>query len=227
LKPLLVVLATAAALALAACGGNDDDAAPLALEQRVASAQDAPDSKPDPVEKRITAQSTRQFIERMGDAFINPTQEDRTEFEESGFLRAIRDTRFIPETPGGPHTPEAPHIFTLVSQFESEDGAETGLDLGHRDSLRPCPERCAQQVSEFDVDGVPDAFGVRRYATAESLEETGEEGEPHDSYEIHFADGPFAYRITLSGGIGEVSEEELEEIARRLYERVAGAPALA
>lgn len=173
----------------------------------------------------MTAQSTRQFIERMGDAFINPTQEDRTEFEQSGFLRAIRDTRFIPETPGAAHTQESVHIFTLVSQFESDDGAETALDITHRDSLRPCPEKCATRISEFDVDGVPDSYGVRRYVTAESLEETGEEGEPYDSYEIQFADGPFAYGISLRGGIGEISEEELEEIARRLYERVKGAPA--
>lgn len=111
-----------------------------------------------------------------------------------------------------------------MAQFESSDGAETGLDLIHTDSLRPCPGKCATQITEFDVGDIPDAHGVRRHATAERIAETGEEGEPYDSYEIQFADGPFAYRVSLSGGIGEVSEEQLEEITRNLYERVAGAP---
>jgi hypothetical protein len=45
-----------------------------------------------------------------------------------------------------------------------------------------------------------------------------------DSYEIQFADGPFAYRIKLSGPPDKVSQDEAEEIAGKLYDRVAGAP---
>jgi hypothetical protein len=190
----------------------------------VASAQDAPDSKTDPVEKRVTAEGMAQFITRLGHEFVNATPADKTEFEEAGFVRAIVDTRFVPETPGAPHTPESVHIFTFVSQFESDDGAQTGLDLIHADSLRPCPETCATRISEFDVGDISGAQGVRRYATAETIAEIGEEGEPYDSYEVQFTDGPFAYRISLSGPPGEVSQEEAEEIARKLYERVAGAP---
>jgi len=42
---------------------------------------------------------------------------------------------------------------------------------------------------------------------------------------IDFADGLFVYDIALSGPPDEVSEQEAEEIARRLYDRVRGAPA--
>jgi hypothetical protein len=190
----------------------------------VPSAQDAPGSEPDPVEKRQTVEGDA-FISRLGDQFVNPTEENKKAFEDAGFLRAIVDTRFVPETPGAPHTPESVHTFTLAAQFESADGAETGLDLIHEDSLRPCPETCATQIAEFDVAGIPDAQGVRRYATAQSIEAIGEDGEPYDSYEIQFTDGPFAYRISLFGPPGEVTQAEAEEIARKLYERVKGAPA--
>jgi hypothetical protein len=223
-KPFLLALAAAAALSLAACGGNDDDAAPLALGQRVPSAQDAPDSETDPVEKREMVQGTEEFISRLGGLFVNPTQADKTAFEDAGVVQAIIDTRFVPEEPGGPHTREAPHIFSLVAQFESADGARTGLDLIHRDSLRPCPGSCATRFSEFEVGDIPDSHGVRRYATAERIAAIGEHEEPYDSYEIQFADGPFAYRIGFTGGMGEVSQDEVVEIARKLYERVAGAP---
>jgi hypothetical protein len=224
-KPLLLALAAAAALSLAACGGNDDDAPPLALDQRVPSAQDAPESKPDPVEKRVTVEGTDEFITKLGEGLINPTEADKGAFEDAGFVRAIVDTRFVPETPGAPHTPESPHLVTLAAQFDSADGAQTGLDFLYTDSLRPCPETCATRISEFDVGDIPDSHGVRRYATAETIEAIGEDGHPYDSYEIQFADGPFAYRIIFQGDMGEVSQDELESIARKLYERVKGAPA--
>jgi hypothetical protein len=222
LKRLPFVVLLVVVLGIAACGSKKATA-PLKLNQRVPSAQDAPDSKADPVEKRQTAEGPDEFITRLGDKFINPTVEDVSEFKRSGFVRAIHDTRFFPAEPGGAHTRTAPHIFSLVMQFESADGAEKGLELIHADSLRPCPEKCSTQIEEFDVD-ISDAHGVRRFATAEDIEATGDEGPPYDSYEIQFADGPFAYRITLSGRPGTVSQDEAEEIAGDLYDRVAGAP---
>ena len=222
MKPLLLLLALVAALGSAACGSNKE-AAPLALDQRVPSAQDAPGSKADPVEKRVTVSGPDEFISRLGEGFINPTQKDVTEFKQSGFLRAIRDTRFFPATPGGPHTRNAVHIFSLVMQFKSRDGAQDALDFFHTDSLRPCPGKCSTQIEEFDVD-ISDAHGVRRYATAADIKATGDEGPPYDSYEIQFADGPFAYRIILNGPPGKVSQDKAEEIAGKLYDRVAGAP---
>jgi hypothetical protein len=223
LKPLVLLFALVAVLDIAACGNSKEEAAPLALDQRVPSAQDAPGSKADPVEKRVTVSGPDEFISRLGERFINPTQKDVTDFKQSGFLRAIHDTRFFPATPGGPHARNAVHIFSLVMQFKSREGAQDALDFFHTDSLRPCPRKCSTQIKEFDVD-ISDAHGVRRYATAENIQATGDEGPPYDSYEIQFADGPFAYRISLFGPPGEVSQDMAEEIAGKLYDRVAGAP---
>jgi hypothetical protein len=223
LKRLLPVLATVLLLAPAACGGDDDGGpnGPLALDERVPTEADAPDSKPDPVEKRVTVKGADEFISRLGDAFIDPTAEDVATFKKSGFVGAIADTRFLAES----HAQSAPHIFSLVMQFDAEQGAQTALDFFHRDALRPCPETCATSVEEFDVDDIPDAKGVRRSASQEDIEATGDtEAHPFDEYEIAFADGPFAYRIQLNGPPGEVSEDEAEEIAHALYERVAAAP---
>jgi hypothetical protein len=221
-KAVVLTLAAAAALVLAACGSNKE-AAPLALDQRVPTAQDAPGSKPDPVEKRVTVTGPDEFISRLGERFVNPTPKDVADFKQSGFLRAIHDTRFFPATPGGPHTRNAMHIFSLVMQFKSDDGAQKALDILHTDSLRPCPRKCATQIKEFDVD-ISGAHGVRRFATAKDIKATGDEGPPYDSYEIQFADGAFAYRIILNGPPGKVSQDKAEEIAGKLHDRVAGAP---
>jgi hypothetical protein len=206
-----------------ACGGDDERGpnGPLALNGRVPTEADAPDSKPDPVEKRVVVEGADEFISRLGDAFVNPTSEDVATLKESGFVQAISDTRFLAES----HTRTAPHIFSLVMQFGAKQGAQTALDFFHRDALRPCPENCATSVEEFDVDDIPNAEGVHRSASQEDIEATGDaEAHPFDEYEIEFADGPFAYRIQLNGPPGKVSEDEAEDIAHALYERVAGAP---
>jgi hypothetical protein len=224
LKALLFAFAVTAVLGLAACGGGSDEATstgPLALDQRVVTEEDAPDSKPDPVEKRQTAADEDEFVEKMGDAFINPTEQETEDLQNVGFVQAIRDTRYF----GDVHSKDAAHTFSLVVQFDSADSAKEMADFFHTDSLRPCPESCAFSVSEFDVDGIPGATGVRRYASEEAVQAAGtSENIPRDSYAIFFADGDFAYNIDLGGPPGTTSEDKAVEIAQKLYDRVHGRP---
>ena len=75
----LVFLSVVVLLGFVACGGGSGEATstgPLALDQRVVTEEDAPNSKPDPVEKRQTAVGEQEFAEKMGDAFINPTKQE-------------------------------------------------------------------------------------------------------------------------------------------------------
>jgi hypothetical protein len=110
-------------------------------------------------------------------------------------------------------------------QFGTADDAGTAVDLLQADSVRPCPETCSEQAEEFEVDGIPDAYGTHRFATEESIQESGDtEADPFDGFEIGFADGVFTYRVIFDGPPGTVSEDEAEEIVQRLYDRVRGAP---
>ena len=196
------------------------------MDQRVVMEADAPDSEADPVEEPVEVNGADEFISKLGDRFVNPTQEEVENFENGGFVRALHVTRFIPETPGGPHSRNARHIFSLTMQFDSEQGAKDALETLHLDSLRPCPETCAEQVEEFDVADIPGAFGTHRSASEESIQQTGDTKEhPFDDYQISFSDGVFAYRIILSGEPGKVTQDEAGEIAESLYDRVKGQPA--
>lgn len=226
---LVLALAAAAALALSACGGGDGSASstgPVTLDQRVVTKEDAPDFDADPVEKPQTVNGPDEFISRLGERFINPTPKEVSDFKSSGFVEARHVTLFMPATPGGPHTRNAPHIFSLAMQFDSDQGANDALALFKADSVRPCPETCAEQAEEFDVDGIPGAYGTHRFATAESIQQTGDTEEmPFDDFSIGFADGVFAYRIILSGRQpGKVTEGQVEEIAKSLYDRVHDQP---
>jgi hypothetical protein len=228
LKGLLLLLTLLAAIGLAACGGGSGEATstgPLALDQRVPNEDDAPGSRPDPVETTQTASTPGEFAERMGDAFINPTKQEQKEFQTLGFVGAIHDTRFFPSEPAAGHSKDDAHIFSLVVQFETPDAAKRMADFFHTDALRPCPESCAFSATEFDVGDIPDATGVRRYASEADVQAAGTGKErPYDSYSIFFPEGNFAYDIQYGGPPGTTSQDKAEEIAKALYDRVKGAP---
>jgi hypothetical protein len=216
--PLLVALT---AVALVACGGGDDEtAAPVPLAQRFLTAEDAPGSKPDPVERRQTTVAFRKFIAALSDLAVDPDEKDMTRvFQEAGFKRAGVDARFFAET----HTGTAPHVFSSFIELESEDGATSALDWLETDSRRPCPRSCAVQISSFDVDDIADARGVHRIATAEDIKRVGtKDQQPRDSYWVGFTDGSFVYTVDLDGPPGSVSEEQAQEIASAYYDRLTG-----
>jgi hypothetical protein len=220
MRASFLAIAAMAATCVVACGGDGSGAEPLTLEQRLVRESEVPGSEPDPVEERAAAGSLDDFV-----ASEAGTHVDSSKLEEAGFVSAVQDTRFYPETPGGSHTRDAPHVRMLLIRFESDDGARDGADLLRESALQPCPETCALRISEFEVEGVPDAKGVRRLISAERLEETGEPGKPNDSYSIFFADGSFAYELEVFGPPGAVSETQIEEIAAQVHDRVEGAPA--
>lgn len=218
--PLLVALAL---ITFVGCGGSDEAerADPVPLAQRFVSAEDAPGSKPDPVEKRETTTDFAVFIPTLTEGSIDPDPDEMNEvFENAGFKSAGVDARFFGET----HSSEqSPHVFSSFIEVESEDGATSALDWLETDSKKPCPMSCAVQISEFEVDGIPDARGVHRVATAEDIERVGTKDErPNDSYLVAFTVGPLVYRMDLQGPPGSVSEEQALMIASAYYERLAG-----
>jgi hypothetical protein len=226
LKGLVLLFAAVGVLFLAACGGGSDEATstgPLALDQRVVTAEDASDAKPDPVETGVTVTSADEFIAQLGDSFVDPSAEDVAAFKSAGFVQAVDDTLFLPDGDITTHSRSNPHIRTTVIQFEAADGAKTAQEIEHDDSLRPCPENCATSTEEFAVEDIPGALGARRYATQENIDATGASDiHPYDEYEIVFTDGVFAYRVRLNGSPGDVSEDQAKDIAQSLYERVQG-----
>ena len=207
-------------ITLVGCGGEDDaetaESAPL--EQRVLVESDAAGTKPDPVETRQTTVDFDEFIDVLGNVAVDPDTDEMTDvFTEAGFQGAILDTRFYGET----HARTAPHVNSSVIELDSEQGAQDALAWIVADDMKPCPNTCAVQISEFEVEGIPDARGVRRSASAEDIEAVGtEEDMPFESYRIDFADGSFVHTIDLHGPPGSVSEDQAIEIATALHHRV-------
>jgi hypothetical protein len=206
-------------VALVACGGDDEETA-VPLAQRFVTEEDAPGSKADPVEMGETTVSLGDFIAGLGEFAIDPGNEEASAvFEEAGFKGWGVEPRFFGET----HADTAPHVVSSYIELGSEDGAASVLDWLETDSKKPCPMSCAVQISDFDVDDIDDARGVRRLATAEDIERVGVEGQvPSDSYWVAFTDGAFVYTLDLHGPPGSVSEEQALEIASAYHDRLTG-----
>ena len=215
-------LVAVAAIALVGCSGGDDEtAAPVPLAERFLTADEAPESKPDPDETRQTTEDFDEFIATLSERAVDPHTDEMTEvFEEAGFKSAGVDTRFY----GGTHTPgESTHVVSSFIELESEEGATSALDWLETDSKSPCPMSCAAQISTFDVDDLSDARGVHRIATAEDIARVGTADEqPFESYWVGFTNGTFAYSVDLFGRPGSVSEEQALEIASAYYVRLTG-----
>jgi hypothetical protein len=213
--PLLAALTLGAPVA---CDGDDESAAPIPAEQRFLTAEDAPGSKPDPVELPRSAADLDEFIAVF--EHVDPDEEEMTTvFQEAGFKGAGEESRFLGET----HTRTAPHLISTFIELGSEDGARSALEWLESDTKKPCPRSCATQISTFELADIPDARGVRRLTTAEEIEAAGtEEQIPSDQYLVGFTDGSFVYTVELMGPPGSVSEEQVQEIARAYYDRLTG-----
>jgi len=224
LRFTIPLLLAAVAVGLASCGGSDDEtAAPLPVAQRFVSGEDAPGSKPDPVEKRATTTDFAIFIPALKDASINPDDGELNDvFQADVFKSAGQDARFFGET----HSSETSnHVFSSFIELGSEDAAANALDWLETDQMKPCPESCAVQRSGFDVNDIPGARGVHRVATAEDIKQVGNKDErPQDDYWIGFTNGPIVYTMVLHGhgGPGSVSEDQAQQIASAYYDRLTG-----
>ena len=209
---LLVPLTT---VALVACGAE-----PVPVAERFPTAAEAPDTKPDPDEKRQMADDFDEFLVALTPALIDPDREEMTTvFQEADFIRAGVDFRFFGET----HLPEAPHLISWFIELDSEDGASSARDWLEADTMKPCPHSCATRVNSFNVEGIPDARGVHRIATAEDIEAAGFEDEvPNDSYWVGFTIGSIVYTVDLHGPPGSVSQEQALAIVSTYYERLTG-----
>ena len=216
--PLLAALALT--MLVACAGGDDEAAAPLPLAQRFVTAEEAPGSKPDPVETRQTTVDFDEFIATLSEG--EPNTEEMTEvFQGAGFKSAGEDTRYYGET----HTPgRSTHVVSSFIELESEEGAASALDWLETEARKPCPMSCAVKFSSFDVDDLADGRGVHAIATAEDIENLGTaDQQPFESYWVGFTNGAFVHIVDLFGRPGAVSEEQALEIASAYYDRLTGA----
>ena len=140
--------------------------------------------------QRISTSSSRP----SASCSIDPDEEEMTTlFQGAGFKGAGVDARFFGETHALHRA--APLQFGS-SNLPSEAGAKTRTRLARSGFDEAMPRELCRAISSFDVDGIPDARGVHRIATAEDIEAAGTEDQvPSESYWVGFTDGPIVVHV--------------------------------
>jgi hypothetical protein len=221
---LLVCMAVAMLLtSTIACGDDDGSSAtPLAISDRLLIASDVPGYSVIDDFTWDDAEGVRD--EGLGTSTFEASPEDAYRAVQDAGLRAGAGRIFERNDSSAP--PD--FVFVQVLELESEEGAREILGFSADDGEKPCPDTCAFAVTRTDVEGIPGARGVTRLATAESIAETGPDGfEPGELHRIAFTDGVFFYLIGTAHTPPSADAAEMaQELARALYARVKGAPAV-
>jgi hypothetical protein len=209
------------ALSFAACDDDDNEVAPIAVEDRLLTTADVPDGYS--VAREFTwdtAEGVRD--DGLGTTTIQASPDEAYDVVRNAGFKAGAGRVFERNDATEP----ADFIVVIVLQLGSSDGAGDVLDFSADDSEKPCPETCAFTISETDIEGIPNARGVRRIATQETIEATGGSDGPGEVRRVAFTDGPFFYYINaVHTPPSETESSTAEMLAKRLYERVKGAPA--
>ena len=153
------------------------------------------------------------FIDEMKDDLVQASpSEARDVLSAAGFRSAV--TRSLTGRDGDAE------VASVVVRLSSSKQAQDVLDWRHADALSPCPGVCNVDITDFEVDDMPNARGVRR------VRERGAEGagpsRPFESHEVSFVDGPFVYVVHSTGQPGTIDQREAVNAARTLHDRADG-----
>lgn len=213
---LLMAVLLAGVGLVAGCGGDDEESArPLTLEQRLPAESDVPNEYS--VKDRFTFEDvdslTSEGLALPEEAAV---AEARQVLTEAGYASGVG--RVFSKNDDSTATGEDFLVF-MALRFESDSTARDVIEWIHDQDLKPCVGVCTIRISEFEVDGIPDALGVERVGGPHDKEA----GRP-DRYLVYFSDGPVGYLVERAGPTGNPRRDEAIDAAEGLYERVKDAP---
>jgi hypothetical protein len=194
------------------CGGDDEPAAPLALDKRLPTDEEAAGFA---VQRRFTWPDADGPVEEGFAATLNnPETQDEAK-------KMLRDAGYVEGAAVVRSRAENDNLVVMVLRLGSEDGARDVLEWEHREELKPCPGVCNVRISEFDVGGIDDAKGIQRLVGQPIA---GQESPPYDRFLVDFTDGTVLYLVERAAPPGTATRQDAVDLAKKLRERVAGAP---
>jgi hypothetical protein len=112
--------------------------------------------------------------------------------------------------------------YSGVLQLRTESGARRIVQFFGRHSLAPCPHTCSVQPIPLKPPDIPGALATERIRRIADSSKPGDQ--PFELDEVFFTSGPFAYVLLSSGPPNGVDHANFFAAAKRLYDRVKGAP---
>jgi len=134
------------------------------------------------------------------------------EYRRDGFRGAVT------EDLAGPTKSSSAISFAV--QLGSDAAAVHAEKFFELASVLPCPHTCTVSAFDLKVPGIHGALGSYRIRTTNDGPRMG----PFELDQVFFTSGPFTYGILTFGAPQKVDRSQLFAAAKRLSERVKGAP---
>jgi hypothetical protein len=217
-RPLVGLLALAALVAGAGCGGGDalggDDkgggGASLAELKRQLPA--AGDLGLEPQREYDWDDPTDVLVQGLVIPEATTPAELGAAIEGAGFQGAVGSALAA--------SSQESNVRIVAAEFDSEDGALEARDLLHEQDLKqPCFAACSVSPSEYEVGEIPDSAAVHH---APLRGELPPGMNPVEAYHAEFVIGPRLYVLQRDGPPSPTFGAEFDKVLRTVYEAASG-----
>jgi hypothetical protein len=207
---IAVCCAVLAIVAVAGCGGGDDDTTPASLKGQLLPASQVPGFK---VQRPYEWDNSVDFVVQGVPLPQSTAPSKAVEvMDDAGFLAGAGED-LEPES-GGERG-----VGVRVARFGSDDDARDVADYVYAEGLKlPCYGSCTEHPSSFAVAGIPGAKGVQQRPSKPGVGASGPPG--FDAYGVVFTIGPTVYLVGGQGGPGQLQRSVVVDAAQKLYQRV-------
>jgi hypothetical protein len=202
---LAALILALAAIALGACGGDDDDGegdVPAADLSSTLPTADALGLDEGTESEWDEATDITHFL-IVGGA----TDQDElgATIEDAGFEEAVSMELGRAGL----------NVRILAAQFDSEEGALEARDILHEEDLKsPCPDKCVVTPLEYELDDVPDSVAVHHVPN--------EDDGPVEAHHAEFVIGSILYVVQVDGKPSPAFSADFDELMGTLYESASG-----
>jgi hypothetical protein len=202
---LAALILALAAIALGACGGDDDDGegdVPAAdLSSTLPSGDDL--QLDEGFERELDEATDVTTFLIIGGA--TDSDELGATIEDSGFEEAVSMELGRAGL----------NVRILAAQFDSEEGALEARDILHEEDLKsPCPDKCVVTPLEYELDDVPDSVAVHHVPN--------EDDGPVEAHHSEFVIGSILYVVQVDGKPSPAFSADFDELMGTLYESASG-----
>lgn len=211
---LVALILALAAIALGACGGDDDDGeSEVSVAELHSSLPTAADLG---LHQRAELEWKTATTDLLGppEGLVIGAATDPSELgaaiEDAGFQRAAgRDLG------GRDLNGRDLNVRIRAVRFDSEEGALEARDLLHEEDLKtPCPDACVVTPVEYELDDVPDSAAVHHVPTRVDLPPGRLRVEAHHA---EFVIGPQLYVVQVDGQPSPTFSADFDKLMRTVY----------
>lgn len=202
---MVVLILVLAAIALGACGGDDDGEGDTSAAELSSSLPSAGDLGLDQRQTKEWDAAADLFPEDVVIGGTTDSSEFGAAIEDAGFQRAAGTDL------GG----EDLNVRIRAIQFDSEDGALEARGLFHDQDLKsPCPEKCIVTPVGYKLGDVPDSAAVHHVPNRVKLSPGQSRVEAHHA---EFVIGPQLYLVQMDGKPRRTFSADFDKLMGTVY----------